>query len=103
MTEPEARVAVSGRPWIMEQVWSDLLFAHWQLPAESLAALVPSALSLDLWRGNAWLGIVPFDLARLRVRGLPPLPGMASFPELNVRTYVTMGSGPPGVYFFSLD
>jgi hypothetical protein len=33
---------------------------------------------------------------------LPPIPGLSSFPELNVRTYVTYG-GKPGVYFFSLD
>jgi uncharacterized protein YqjF (DUF2071 family) len=30
------------------------------------------------------------------------MPGLSSFPELNVRTYVTSG-GKPGVYFFSLD
>ena len=30
------------------------------------------------------------------------MPGLSSFPELNVRTYVTYG-GKPGVYFFSLD
>ena len=30
------------------------------------------------------------------------LPRLSPFPELNVRTYVTVG-GRPGVYFFSLD
>jgi uncharacterized protein YqjF (DUF2071 family) len=30
------------------------------------------------------------------------LPWLSAFPELNVRTYVTLG-GKPGVYFFSLD
>src|SRR5712692_7217598 len=38
----------------------------------------------------------------VRLRGLPPVPGMSSFPELNVRTYVT-AEGKPGVWFFSLD
>jgi uncharacterized protein YqjF (DUF2071 family) len=33
---------------------------------------------------------------------LPALPGLSSFPELNVRTYVTV-NGKPGVFFFSLD
>jgi uncharacterized protein len=103
MTDPKTDVAPTRLPWIMEQVWTDLLFAHWQVPAEGLAAIMPAPLRLDLWLGNAWLGIVPFDLARLRVRGLPALPGMASFPELNVRTYVTVPNGRPGVYFFSLD
>ena len=35
-------------------------------------------------------------------RGIPPLPGLHAFPELNLRTYVTAG-GKPGVWFFSLD
>jgi hypothetical protein len=41
-------------------------------------------------------------MSGIRRRGLPPLPGLSSFPELNVRTYVTC-QGKTGVYFFSLD
>jgi hypothetical protein len=41
-------------------------------------------------------------MSGIRARGLPALSGLSSFPELNVRTYVTFG-GKPGVYFFSLD
>jgi uncharacterized protein YqjF (DUF2071 family) len=33
---------------------------------------------------------------------LPAVPWLSSFPELNVRTYVTHG-GKPGIWFFSLD
>jgi uncharacterized protein YqjF (DUF2071 family) len=40
-------------------------------------------------------------LRGLRLRGQPLVSGL-SFPEVNVRTYVTLG-GKPGVYFFSLD
>jgi uncharacterized protein YqjF (DUF2071 family) len=35
-------------------------------------------------------------------RGVPALPWVSAFPELNVRTYVTV-QGRPGIYFFSLD
>jgi uncharacterized protein YqjF (DUF2071 family) len=35
-------------------------------------------------------------------RGVPSIPFVSAFPELNVRTYVTM-HGKPGIYFFSLD
>jgi uncharacterized protein YqjF (DUF2071 family) len=35
-------------------------------------------------------------------RGLPNMPFVSAFPELNLRTYVIRG-GKPGVYFFSLD
>jgi uncharacterized protein YqjF (DUF2071 family) len=90
------------RPWAHAQTWHRLLFAHWPLPPAALRAVVPAALPLDTFDGQAWLGIVPFSLTGLRLRGLPPLPALSAFPELNVRTYVTLG-GKPGVYFFSLD
>jgi uncharacterized protein len=86
----------------MRQTWQDLLFAHWPLSAEALRDRIPAPLMLDTYEGRAWLGIIPFRMARVRLRGLPPVPGTATFPELNVRTYVTF-DGKPGVWFFSLD
>jgi uncharacterized protein len=86
----------------MAQTWTHLLFAHWRVPVEDLRRRVPKLFDLDLYEGQAWLGVVPFDLAVIRARGVPPLPGASRFPEINVRTYVTVG-GRPGVYFFSLD
>lgn len=41
-------------------------------------------------------------MAGVRLRMLPPLPGLSTFPELNVRTYVT-AEDRPGVWFLSLD
>jgi uncharacterized protein len=89
-------------PWIMEQVWHDLLFAHWPIPFEQIRPLVPACLPLDTFDGKCWLGIAPFHMSGVRARGFPPLPWASAFPELNVRTYVTL-QGKPGVYFFSLD
>jgi uncharacterized protein YqjF (DUF2071 family) len=82
--------------------WEDLLFAHWPVPAAALRPLVPPPLDLDTFDGSAWLGIVPFRMRGVRLRGLPAIPGTSAFPELNVRTYVT-AEGKPGVWFFSLD
>ena len=86
----------------MVQTWNDLLFAHWPVSAEVLRPLVPSALALDTFDGRCWLAVAPFHMSGIRARGLPPIPGFSAFPELNVRTYVTLGE-KPGVYFFSLD
>ena len=86
----------------MAQRWSDLLFAHWPVSAEMLRDIVPSSLPLDLFENQAWISIAAFFLSHLRARWLPALPFVSEFPELNVRTYVTLG-GKPGVYFFSLD
>jgi uncharacterized protein len=86
----------------MRQSWHDLLFAHWPVAPEGLRPLVPPQLTLDTFDGQCWVGVVPFWMSGVRVRGIPELPGTACFPELNVRTYVT-DRGKPGVYFFSLD
>jgi uncharacterized protein YqjF (DUF2071 family) len=63
---------------------------------------VPDSVELHTFDGTAWIGVVPFLITGLRLRGLPPIPGLSTFPELNVRTYVTR-DGKPGIWFFSLD
>jgi uncharacterized protein YqjF (DUF2071 family) len=82
--------------------WHDLLFAHWPVPVAELRAVVPAGLELDLWSGEAWVGIVPFHMTQVGSLGLNRLPWLSAFSELNVRTYVRHG-GKSGVYFFSLD
>jgi uncharacterized protein YqjF (DUF2071 family) len=91
-----------GGPWVMGQTWERLLFAHWRVDPDVLRRAVPPELALDLADGEAWLGITPFEVRGLRLRGMPPLPALSRFPELNVRTYVTL-DGRPGIWFFSLD
>jgi uncharacterized protein YqjF (DUF2071 family) len=91
-----------GAPWVLTQTWHDLLFAHWPVDKVALAAKIPAGLELDLYDGEAWVGIVPFRMTNVSPRGVPSLPGVSAFAELNVRTYVRLG-GKPGVYFFSLD
>jgi hypothetical protein len=86
----------------MTQTWHELLFAHWPVPHSVMRPLVPAQLTLDTFDGECWAGVIPFHMSGIRGRGLPPLPGLSCFPELNVRTYVTYG-GKAGVYFFSLD
>lgn len=89
-------------PWVMTQRWNDLLFLHYETAPENLRSLVPPALSLDTYRQRAWLSITPFWMDHLRPPGVPSLPWISRFSELNVRTYVSY-EGKPGVYFFSLD
>jgi hypothetical protein len=89
-------------PWIMVQIWHDLLFAHWPIPPEIMRQHVPGELPLDVFNGQSWIGIVPFHMSGVRPRWVPPLPRLSRFPELNVRTYVTLDN-KPGIYFFSLD
>ena len=91
-------------PWVMTQRWNDLLFAHWPVPASDLTPLLPEDLTVDTFEGSAWVGVVPFWMDQIRMRGLPRIPGANKFAELNLRTYVReRHSNQPGVYFFSLD
>lgn len=92
----------TGRPWVMRMRWVDLLFAHWPLEVEAIRPLIPSSLEIDTFDGMAWLGIVPFRMEDTAPRGLPAIPGIGSFSEVNVRTYVRHGDRS-GVWFLSLD
>lgn len=96
--------ALPARPWRMTQRWRDLLFAHWPVPADQLSPLLPTGLQIDTFDRSAWVGVVPFWMDRIQLRGLPRIPGASRFPELNLRTYVReRNTNRTGVYFFSLE
>ncbi|WP_394368480.1 YqjF family protein [Hymenobacter qilianensis] len=87
---------------LMRQRWSQLLFAHWPVEPDLLRPYLPARLELDLFDGQAWLGVVPFTMSHIRPLGLPAVPGLHHLHELNVRTYARL-DGVPGVWFLSLD
>lgn len=88
-------------PWIMAQRWQKLLFAHWPIPAAEMEALLPPGLEVDLFEGEAWVSLVPFQLDYM-IRTAHRIVPWKPFLELNLRTYVRY-RGQPGVYFFCLD
>jgi hypothetical protein len=83
--------------------WTNLLFVHWRIPADVVRPLLPPELTLDTWDGDAWVGLVPFHMSRVRPWWSPPVPGISYFCETNVRTYVHFRGREPGVWFFSLE
>src|SRR3954463_726457 len=89
-------------PWLGRQTWNDLLFAHWPCPSSMLRPLVPAGLQIQECEGTSWVGVVPFHMTGVMARGLPDVPGLSAFPELNLRLYVER-DGKPGVWFISLD
>ena len=96
---PPPRVS---RP-VMYHEWNWISFLHWRYPPASVEPLVPAGLRLETFDGSAWIGLTPFRMERLRAPGLPALPWISQFPEINVRTYVRDGRGRSGIWFFSLD
>jgi uncharacterized protein YqjF (DUF2071 family) len=91
-----------GRP-IGYQRWRNLLFVHWRLPVEAVRPLLPAQLTVDTWEGDAWLGLVAFHMLGVRPWWSPAVPGVSTFHETNLRTYVHLRGERPGVWFFSLE
>jgi uncharacterized protein YqjF (DUF2071 family) len=87
---------------LWQQVWNDLAFLHWSVPTSLIAPLIPRGLTVDEYDGRAWIAVTPFWISGATMRRVPPIPGLSTFPELNVRTYVRH-EDRPGVWFFSLD
>lgn len=98
----KARVRPPRRP-VMYQNWKNLFFLHWEYDPQAIQARLPGGLMVDCFEGKAYLGVVGFRMHAIRPAGLPALPWLSFFNELNLRTYVRSRSGEPGVWFFSLD
>ena len=103
----EQRLQVRSRPSgsspAMFQEWRNLLFLHWTWDAGEIQRTLPEGLHVDTHDGVAYLGLVPFEMCNIRPRGLPAVPGISNFLEINLRTYVYDDHGVPGVWFYSLD
>jgi uncharacterized protein len=100
---------IDHRPWplpaarsIGRQTWHDVLFAHWPVPAAVLQPLVPSGVTVQECEGSSWVSLVPFFMSGVTLRGVPAVPGLSSFAEMNLRLYVEFG-GRSGIWFISLD
>lgn len=90
-----------ARPLLIHE-WSDLALVHWRYPAAEVQRLLPEGLTVDTFDGSAWVGMVPFHCT-IRPAGVPRVPWVSSFPEMNVRTYVRGPEGEPAVWFISLE
>ena len=80
-----------------------MTFLHWAYAPGQLRPLLPSELGVDTWEGEAWVSVTPFVMVDFRLPGLPAVPGVSTFPETNVRTYVRGPDGRDGLWFLSLE
>ena len=84
------------------QRWHRLLFSHWEVPQHALKPLVHPRLTLDTFEGRAFVGVVAFQMQRVKPFGFG-VPTATNFREINVRTYVHLDGQERGVVFLSLD
>ncbi|MEV5436495.1 DUF2071 domain-containing protein [Streptomyces sp. NPDC052682] len=84
--------------------WLRQTFVHWAYRPEEVQALLPGDLVVDTYQGAAWVGLTPFVMADVRPGAVPAaVPGLPSFPETNLRTYVRHRDGRDGLWFLSLE
>jgi uncharacterized protein YqjF (DUF2071 family) len=88
---------------MLRQSWRRVAFAHWPVDSGAVRHRLPADLAVDEHDGTAWLTLVALLIDRVRLGGVPPLPGTGAFLQTNLRTYVTGPGGTRGVWFFSLD
>jgi uncharacterized protein YqjF (DUF2071 family) len=74
-------------------VWSDVFFATFAVPDETLTPYLHPGLTLDRWEGRARCSLVAFDFRETCVLGIPmpPFINIRDFPEFNLRFYVREG------------
>ncbi len=88
---------------VLKQQWHELAYFHWAYDPVVVQALLPEGVNVDTFEGQAWVGLIPFEMRRVQLGPTPPVPWFGSFVEINVRTYVTDALGRRAVWFFSLD
>ena len=66
----------------MRQRWTGLFFAHWEIPPAAAAAALPAGLTPDLHDGRAHVGLVGFRMEAVRPRGLPAVPWLGLYPNV---------------------
>lgn len=98
----EAKKRPSGIP-IMHQGWRQLLFLHWKVDPDQIQATLPPGLTVDTFQGKGYVTLNIFFMENVSFTGIPAVPGLSNFTEVNFRTYVYDKQGNPGIWFYSLD
>ena len=88
---------------VWRQQWLEFTALHWTYPPESVQALLPQELAVQQFDGTAWVSLTPLLMNDVAPIGLPALPWISQFPEINLRTYVRGPDGEEGLWFFSLE
>lgn len=88
---------------LLRQAWRDVALLHWRLDPELAVPLLPPGTRPDLYGRTTYVGIVPLCARRTGVPGLPAVPWLGTFGEVNVRLYSVDARGRRGVVFLRMD
>lgn len=84
------------RPFLTAR-WSDIALLTFDAPEELIRRAIPPGVEPDRWNGRTHVSLVALRMLNVRILGWR-IPGFASHPQVNFRTYVRVGS-EPGVWF----
>lgn len=79
------------RPFLTAE-WRHLVFLNYEVDPLVLKRFLPHGLELDLWHGQCFASIVGFMFYSTKLAGWP-IPFHRTFPEVNLRFYVTREMG----------
>tara|TARA_B110000444_G_scaffold236224_1_gene247925 strand:+ start:650 stop:1372 length:723 start_codon:yes stop_codon:yes gene_type:complete len=102
MNEKHIPFKLPKRNYSLIQNWRHLSFMHWEVDPIKLKPYIHKGLEIDTFNGKSYITTIPFLMNKVRPRLTFPIPGISSFPEFNIRTYVTY-QNKPGVLFLTLD
>lgn len=88
---------------MLRQRWEELAYFHWPYDPADVQRHLPDGVTVDTFDGQAWVGLIPFEMRRVQLGPMPPVPYLGDFIEINVRTYVIDPVGRRAIWFFSLD
>lgn len=91
------------RPGLLRTNWRDVAFLHWTLAPAAAAALLPPGTRPDLFDGVSYVGVVGLGMCRTAPLGVPAVPWLGSFGEVNVRLYSVDEHGRRGIVFVRME
>jgi uncharacterized protein YqjF (DUF2071 family) len=84
------------------QSWRNLIALHWPVPGEALRPHLPPQLAPVLVEGQCRVTLAAFEVAAIEVTSALPLPRIAPFSQLEIRTLVEDGERRMGVWYLAL-
>ncbi|HEX2073834.1 MAG TPA: DUF2071 domain-containing protein, partial [Geodermatophilus sp.] len=80
-----------------------MAFLHWPADPAEIAPLLPPGTRPDVHEGRTFVGLVALRMLGSHLPGLPPVPWLSSFGQLNARLYSVDEHGRRGVVFRALE
>ena len=87
---------------LTRQTWRNLVALHWAIPGDALRPHLPPRLTPALLEGHCRITLSAFEVGKVEVDSPLPIPNLAPFSQIEIRTYVQDESGTVGVWYLSL-